>query len=450
MIPEGFLEKMKGVLGDEYDAFVRALELPPVRGMRINRIKAKELSDSEYAPFDTRRIEYTEGGYILKSSIQIGTTPEHHAGIIYMQDPGAMSALSAIDIDPDWWVADLCAAPGGKSSQAAERLGDGGFLLSNEYVPKRTKIVVSNFERLGVRRSLVTSLDTAEIAKMFNSVFDLVICDAPCSGEGMFRKCEDAKELWSEENVSLSSARQKEIIENASGIVKGGGYLLYSTCTYSREENEDVIDYLLSRHPEFELVPVRDELKRATRDGLAPYREARRFYPHVTEGEGQFVALLKKKEDGKRPSIRIKDDTRPLSKEEESAVKSFFKENLTEMPKGALRKVGENVVLIEHGCPIPNRGVFMSGILVGEVRSGILFPSHQLFTTLGGLFIRRAELSGYPELMEKYLLGEEIDAPDGNMRGYVAILYKGAPLGGGKASGGRIKNHYPKGLRNKK
>ena len=367
-----------------------------------------------------------------------------------MQDPGAMSALSAIDIEPDWWVADLCSAPGGKSSQVAERLGEGGFLLSNEYVPKRAKIVVSNFERLGVRRALVTSLDTADIARMFDSRFDLVVCDAPCSGEGMFRKSEDAVEMWSEEGVALCAARQKEIIENACRLVKGGGYLLYSTCTYSREENEDVVGYLLENHPEFRLVPVKEELRSATHDGLPPYTESRRFYPHVTPGEGQFVALLKKDDDGKPCKINIKDDSRPLSKQEESAVLSFFRESLKEIPEGRLRKVGENIVLIEHGCPIPARGVFMSGILIGEVRGGMIIPSHQLYTTLGGLFKRQIELSPYPELVEKYLLGEEIESPDADARGFVAILFRGAPLGGGKASGGRIKNHYPKGLRNKK
>lgn len=450
MIPEGFLEKMKGVLGDEHEDFIKALSMPRIRGLRVNRIKANALEDAEYLPFDVTKIEYTENGYILHSDEPVGETPEHHAGIIYMQDPGAMSALSAIDIPKDAWVADLCAAPGGKSSQIAERLGEGGFLLSNEYVPKRAKIVVSNFERLGVRRSLVTSLDTSVIRDEFGAVFDLVVCDAPCSGEGMFRKCEDAVELWSEENVSLCAQRQKDIIENAAGLVKAGGHLLYSTCTYSKEENEDVIEHLLSRHPEFSLVPVKKALKEATRDGLPPYTEARRFYPHVTPGEGQFVALLKKADDGSSDKIKIKDDSKPLSKSVERTVIDFLKENLTEIPKGKLRLVGENIVLIEHGCPIPAHGVFMSGILIGEVRGNILIPSHQLFTTLGSLFKRKAELSDIEGATKKYLLGEEIDAPSGEMHGYAAVLYKGAPLGGAKVSGGRMKNHYPKGLRNRK
>ena len=449
MIPEGFLNKMKEILGEEYGEFVRELSLPRVRGLRINRLKARELSDREYVPFDISKIEYTEGGYVLNSEMPVGASPEHHAGIIYMQDPGAMSALSAIDIKPDMWVADLCSAPGGKSSQIAERLSDGGFLLSNEYVPKRAKTVVSNFERLGVRHALVTSLDTGELTKMFDSVFDLVVCDAPCSGEGMFRKSEDAVELWSEENVAQCAERQRGIIDNAVKLVKDGGHLLYSTCTYSREENEDVIEYILSNHPEFSLIPVKESLKRATRDGLSPYTDARRFYPHVTPGEGQFVALFKKADSGKQGKILIKDESRPLSKQEEGAVMGFLKENLREIPKGILRKVGENIVLIDHDCPIPKRGVFMSGILIGELRGSTLTPSHQLFSALGRLFIRNFELSDKPRLAEKYLLGEEIDAPSESMRGYVALLFRGAPIGGGKASGGRIKNHYPKGLRNR-
>lgn len=213
MIPERFKEKMKNILGNEYPRFIDALENgEAVRGMRANLIKTspeKLLGDGE---FRLEPLSYVDNGFILREQRQMGASPYHHAGMVYMQDPGAMASAAALDIEPDWWVADLCAAPGGKSSQIAERLSEGGFLLSNEYVPKRAKIIVGNFERLGVRNAVVISLDTARLSEMYEGVFDLVIVDAPCSGEGMFRKSEEAIRDWSDENVELCAERQRETL----------------------------------------------------------------------------------------------------------------------------------------------------------------------------------------------------------------------------------------------
>ena len=454
MIPEGFKLKMQKILGEEYPDFIYALEnKPAVRGMRVNLIKASVDALETSGAFKLERIPYVDNGFILREERQMGASPYHHAGMVYMQDPGAMSGVAALDIHEDWWVADLCSAPGGKSSQVAERLGDEGFLLSNEYVPKRAKIIVGNFERLGVKNAMVTSLDTAEIAKMYSAVFDLVITDAPCSGEGMFRKSDEAREEWSEENVALSAKRQAEILGNAAGLVKPGGYLLYSTCTYSPEENEENVALFLREHPDFSLIRVKDELERRTRDGLTKYGEGlrleytRRFYPHVTDGEGQYVALMKKDENtGERSTILYKDESKPISKQEKEIIESFFKEALRSVPRGRLAKVGENVVLISHACPIPKHSVFMSGVLLGEIKGKSFFPSHQFFSAYGKLFKNVEALGDGDERVTKYLAGEEIDTR-GDVRGWCAITFEGAVLGGGKASGGKIKNHYPKGLR---
>ncbi len=454
MIPKEFSEKMKIILGDEYDAFIEALEGgSAVRGLRVNLIKTDVEKLTESGEFALEPIPYAENGFILREDRQVGASPFHHAGMIYMQDPGAMASVSALDIQPDWWVADLCSAPGGKSSQVAERLGEGGFLLSNEYVPKRAKIIVGNFERLGVRNAMVTSLDTAEIAKMYTAVFDLVIADAPCSGEGMFRKSEEARTEWSPENVDICAKRQREILENASGLVKPGGYLLYSTCTYSPEENEErVSDFILS-HPDYKIVPVKSAVEKCTSPGMSEYSEVesinltRRFYPHVTEGEGQYVALLQRSKNiDIKQTILYKDEAKPLIKQEKTVVDAFFKEALTKIPKGRVVKVGENIVLVSHDCPIPKRSVFMSGTLLGEIRGSALIPSHQFFSVYGELFKSQARLTKDDARVEKYLRGEEIDDKDG-LKGWCAVTFEGATLGGGKASGGRIKNHYPKGLR---
>ena len=455
MIPEGFKEKIKDVLGDEYPSFIEALEAKDaVRGMRANFIKTTPEKITQDGEFSLEPLDYVENGFILREERAMGASPYHHAGLVYMQDPGAMASAAAVDVKPDWWVADLCAAPGGKSSQIAERLGEDGFLLSNEYVPKRAKIIVGNFERLGVKNAIVTSLDTARLKEMYEGVFDLVVVDAPCSGEGMFRKSEDAVNDWSEENVRISAERQREILANAQGLVKPGGYLLYSTCTYSPEENEENLADFLDKNPDFTLVKIKDELIERTRPAIRRYAKsvenieyARRFYPHVSDGEGQFLALMQRdKNTDIKQRILYKDEAKPLSKQESAIVSAFFKEALREAPEGRVIKVGENISVISHGCPIPRGSVFMSGVLLGEIKGTTLVPHHQFFSAYGDLFKNKVELTRIDERTEKYLAGEEIDA-DANLKGWCAVFFEGAPLGGGKASGGKIKNHYPKGLR---
>lgn len=458
MIPEGFKEKMKNVLGEEYDSFIDSLENDEaVRGMRVNLLKADVKSFVENSDFRLEPIPYVENGFIMREERQMGADPYHHAGAVYMQDPGAMSTLSAIDINPDWWVLDMCAAPGGKSSQAAERLSEKGFILSNEYVPKRAKIIVGNFERLGIKNAIVTSLDTRELAKMYTAMFDLVIADAPCSGEGMFRKSDEAVSDWSEENVELCAKRQKEILANAKGLVKPGGYLIYSTCTFSPEENEMVVADFLRKNDDYKLIRVKDSLEAKTRPGLRKYacdvnniEYTRRFYPHISSGEGQFLAVMKRDDNpGIKSTIHYKDESKPLSKQEKIAVDNFFKEALSEVPKGRVAKVGENIVLIPHECPIPKMATFMSGVLLGEIKGSTFFPSHHFFSAYGNLFKAKENLLRTDARVEKYLAGEEIEASN-DIKGWCAVLFEGSPLGGGKASSGKIKNHYPKGLRTRK
>lgn len=453
MLQKSFTDRMRTLLGEEYEAFIAAMESEPVRGLRLNKIKCR---DGYLLPeeFKTEPLPYMDNGYILREGDGIGLTPEHHAGMIYMQDPGAMSALSAIELKGDEWVLDACSAPGGKSSQIAERL-NGGFLLSNEYVPKRAKIIVGNFERLGVRDAMVTSLDTAEFPKMFRGVFDLIVCDAPCSGEGMFRKSEEALTDWSEENVLACAKRQLYILENLIPTLKEGGRLVYSTCTYSLEENEMTVAAILKEHPELEVIPVEDRLLPYTKDGIdfdgchPEMKMARRFYPHVSEGEGQFVVVMKKRENtNEKQTILYKDEGVSPSKSEIQIAEKFLKDNFTKIPRGRFIKQGDFISLVTHSCPIPKRSVFMPGVVIGEVQKNILKPHHQIFSAFGNDMKVRVELTRDDVRVEKYLRGEEIDW-DTAESGWCAVCYEGVPLGGGKISGGRVKNHYPKGLRNK-
>ena len=448
MLPERFIERMKEMLGEEYPAFEVALGEENVRAVRVNTTKVDVDDFLGTTQLQVRPIPYAKDGFIPESCEGIGRTPEHHAGMFYVQDPGAMATVKALDIQEGWRVLDACSAPGGKASQLASAIGDSGVLLANEYVPKRAKIILSNFERLGIKNAVVTSLDTAMIGKMYDGYFDLVLCDAPCSGEGMFRKYNEALEEWSEDNVTLCAERQREILSNLAPTVRGGGYLLYSTCTYSREENEDTVADFLATHPDFSLIPVKDELVRATAEGLGGMTDARRFYPHLTKGEGQFIALMKKVENtGNMPSILYKENVKIVKKEDVAVYEKFASENLISKPSGRIITVGEYLVLVTHDLKIPTHSVFMAGVILGEVKKGNFFPHHQFFSAYGGCFARRENLTRDDERVQKYLRGEEIDSTvQGN--GWCAVTYEGVPLGGGKVSGGRMKNHYPKGLRN--
>lgn len=456
MLPEKFKDRMKRLLKEDYSAFIKAMtEDEPVRAFRINRIKVKS-PEIITETLGDKGIPYEPSGFILRDGIQIGKNAFHHAGAVYVQDPGAMAALPAVDIPEGARVLDLCAAPGGKSSKLAEAVGESGFLVSNEYVPKRAKLLVGNFERLGVKNAIVTSLDTSELSKLFDGVFDLVVADVPCSGEGMFRKNPEAIGEWSEENVIACKRRQAEILENAAPLVAPGGIILYSTCTFSVEENEENVLEFIEKHGDFTLVPVHERLLPYTApaidvSGNHPEIEtaARRFYPHICGGEGQFVAVMKRNaRSTERGGFLYKDSTLAPSREQTRTAEDFFASNLVERPRGRLAKYGENLVLISHGCPVPPKSVFLSGVLVGEIRGSILFPSHQFFSAYGELFKSKLDIKPGDPMLEKYLRGEEMPT-DGSLAGWCAVTTDGIPLGGGKASGGKLKNHYPKGLRSK-
>ena len=448
MLPERFTQRMKALLGEEYTEFENALDEQNVRAIRVNTTKIQVSDFLKKTSLRLSPISYADDGFIPDDCDGIGKTAEHHSGMFYVQDPGAMATVKALNIERGWRVLDACSAPGGKASQLASAIGDEGLILANEYVPKRAKIIVSNFERLGIKNAVVTSLDTAKIREMFDSYFDLVLCDAPCSGEGMFRKYDEAITEWSEENVKLCADRQREILNNLAPTVKAGGYLLYSTCTYSREENEDTVSAFLSEHPDFSLCQVNEKIKAATADGIDGMNATRRFYPHITKGEGQFIALLKKDENsGNMPTILYKENVKTPTKDEIAAVKKFISENISGEIEGRIVKWGEFLALIPHDLPIPPYSVFMPGVMLGEVKKGNFFPHHQFFSAYGNLFKRCEMLSRDDARVEKYLRGEEIDSKT-NENGWCAVIYEGVALGGGKISNGKVKNHYPKGLRN--
>ena len=450
MLPERFLSRMERMLGAEYPRFLAEISAEKsVRALRANTLKTTADTVKAHVPFGLSPLPYAENGFIFDFE-RPGNLAAHHAGMIYVQDPSAMATVAALPIAEDATVLDLCAAPGGKTSQIAARIPN-GVILANEYNPSRCKALVGNLERLGVRNAVVTNMDGNRLARMYENVFDLVLLDAPCSGEGMLRKYAVAAEEWSEENVTTCAARQAELLDSAAGAVKAGGHLLYSTCTFSCEENEENIAAFLARHPEFSLVPVADALVCHTASGIpvagsaVDLRLARRFYPHIAPGEGQFIALLQKSPhaDGRMRFGYTGAAETKKDAEVRRVTEAFFCENFDELDLSALRVIAGKPILFPSRFPIPKEKVFMAGVLCGEVKNGRLLPHHQLFSAYGGYMKRRLVLGD--DDIYRYLRGEEL--PTDLAVGWAAVFYADAPVGGVKVSGGMAKNHYPKGLR---
>ncbi len=454
MLPEAFSARMKRLLGDGFDAFLHAMtEEDAERAFRLNPLKVKNKEDALLAlsAFSPEKLSYETDGYLYHGE-KIGNTPLHHAGGIYVQDPGAMAAVPAVSVQKDDKVIDFCASPGGKSTQIAARLDGSGVIVSNEYVTSRGAALVSNFERLGIKNGIVTSLDTATLSDFYPETFDLAVVDAPCSGEGMFRKNDLAVTEWNEGNVKMCAERQKTILDNAAKTVAPGGKLLYSTCTFSLEEDEMTVDAFLQRHPDFTLISPNEEVIGVSAPGVSfpgmtmEHPEyCRRFYPHVSKGEGQFFAVFLRDDFGKKQRKISKNSQKTPNALQKKIIDAFFVDALGFVPDGKIVMNNDRVILLPFDFPIPERGVLDMGVTVGDLHGSALVPHHRFYSAYGNDFLRKLSLSDNDVRLSSYLHGEEIDCDLPS--GFASVLYRGIPLGGGKVTGGKLKNHYPKGLR---
>ncbi len=447
-LPSEYKARMQELLGEEFAQYEAALSEPPVRGFRVNTDKISLAEFEKINIFGGEKIPYVENGFYLDYD-KIGSHPYHHAGLIYVQEPGAMAPAECVEIQPDWRILDMCAAPGGKSTQLKNKLGENGILVSNEIIPSRCKILTGNIERLGLKNTVTTCMDSKRLAAVFPNAFDLIMVDAPCSGEGMFRKEEIAVAEWSAENVKMCAQRQKEILENAVACLKSGGYIIYATCTFSLDENEKIIDWFLHSHPEFELMPVRKAVQSCTSAGIKfdgcqteSIACARRFYPHKAKGEGQFMAVLKSKNEAD-----FYQSPKAKPQKIDRIVFDFLDDTLEKYEKTDVQLYNGNPVYFTPDFEVPKGAAFACGVTIGEIKKNYILPHHQLFMALGKSFKRKIELTADSENTKKYLHGEEIEA--GCSNGWAAVLVDGIPLGGAKVSGGKAKNHYPKGLRTK-
>ncbi len=448
-LPIEYAQRMQKLLGNEYSDYISALNSAPVRGFRVNTDKISLDNFEKLNVFSASPIPYVENGFYLEYD-KIGNHPYHHAGIFYVQEPAAMAPAECIDIDPDWTVLDMCAAPGGKSTQLKNKLGENGILVSNEIIPSRCKILTGNIERLGLRNTVTTCMDTGRLAKTFPDTFDLIMVDAPCSGEGMFRKEEIAIDEWSLENVAKCAERQTEILENAALALKDGGYIIYATCTFSLEENEMTVDAFLQNHPDFEIIPVNKRVEENTSDGIffegckcENIKYARRFYPHKGKGEGQFMALLHNKSEKNNRIIPRKSKKEKIDK----AVFDFLDDVLLFYNKENVVMYNGNPVYFDPDFEIGKGVAFSCGVTIGELRKNYIMPHHQFFMAMGSSFKRKINLTAESEEIKKYLHGEEFETDCEN--GWAVVTVDGCTAGGVKAVNGRAKNHYPKGLRTK-
>lgn len=436
---EEFLSRMKSLLGDEYGEFLQYYNSGEnYRGLRVNTLKCTAEKLQKALGFEWRATPFCpDACYIPPEISGLGNHPLHHAGAFYIQEPSAASAVEMLGVEQGDFVLDLCAAPGGKSTQIGAKLKNSGLLWSNEIVRNRANILLSNIERMGIRNAVVSSCHPEQLCERLAGSFDKVLVDAPCSGEGMFRKNSAAQSEWSVEHVKSCAARQRMILESAKKALKPGGVLVYSTCTFSPEENEEVISRFLEKAPDFALEDAQVSF------GRPAMRYARRIFP-MDGGEGHFAARLRKSGD------LLPSREAPPARKIDKSILDFYDSLFVDRPFGGniVVKNGKIIILPEN-YNYENKGLplLRAGIILGEIVKNRIEPHHSAFmAALSCDCLRSLDLSSGSAEINAFLHGEEIPVTDG-IRGYTAVCVDGVTVGFGKASGGRLKNKYPKGLR---
>ena len=429
MLPEAFLERMKRQLGDEYEDFLGSLERPRAVALRYNPLKGP----APKLPFVGESVPWEPEGFYYDPDSRPGLHIYHEAGVYYLQEASAMAPVALLDPQPGEKICDLCSAPGGKATQIAGRMMGRGFLLCNEWSPKRAKILSRNIERMAVANALVTNESTDRLAARFPGFFDRVLVDAPCSGEGMFRKEEAAITDWSQETVEMCARRQAEILHNAARMVRPGGRLVYSTCTFAPEEDELAVAAFLESHPDFEPEVIDTPWFVPAPNG------GHRLWPHKLLGEGHFAAVLKKTNGEEEADIPTVSGEK-LPKE----WQTFAKELGITLPPGKAVSFGTNLFWVPEETPdLKKLKVLRPGLELGEVKKGRFEPAHALALWLKDCANTVSFDPDSPE-MKAYLHGEVLPC---GLQGWCLVKAGDFSIGWGKADKIQLKNHYPKGLR---
>ena len=430
-LPIDFINRMEQDLGPNFHAFLRSYDENKISALRINPIKATESTVSDLADMITASVDWSKNGYYYDGEkVRPGIHPYHAAGVYYIQDASAQLPVEMLKPMPGDICLDLCAAPGGKSTQIAGYLKGEGLLISNEPMKNRAKILSENVERLGIRNCIVTSEYPEKLKNQFPECFDKIMVDAPCSGEGMFRKNHEACAEWSLDSVKMCADRQAEILDNAYEMLAGGGSLCYSTCTFARLEDEEAIAAFVGRHPDMEII------------------EERRLWPHEVKGEGHYACLLKKapgnKNEGKYYNIKKPSDKMLVD------YFSFLKDTFVEPKewKNNLLVIGDLLYRLPEKClDFSGLHVLRGGLFLGTLKKNRFEPSHALALALNAKEVKnKADFSKDSEEIKNYLLGQSLRV-EGVEDGWTLVNVDGYSIGWGKTVKGQIKNHYPKGLR---
>ncbi len=488
MLPQDFLQRMEQMLGAEYPAFLKSYDKDRHQALRLNILKGSVGKLRERLPFSLSPVPWAEDGFYYGKDDAPGKHPFHEAGVYYIQEPSAMAPASFLmgELEEEdsgcgapggERILDLCAAPGGKSTQLAAAMrkaageGDAGILVCNEIHPARAKILSENIERMGIGNALVTNETPQRLAEVFDAYFTRILVDAPCSGEGMFRKNEEACGEWSPENVALCAKRQAEILDCAASMLSPGGRLVYSTCTFAPEENEGSIAGFLTRHPKFRIVRVKKTEGMAdgnpewayfgqeTKGDLRPeLKHTVRLWPHKLKGEGHYAAVLIK-EGELQPGFCVSGEEKGISKKERNvpgkgileflqfAEKTLLPETVRRLSEGVYLKFGGQLYLAPQGMPsVKGLKVLRPGLHLGTVKKDRFEPSHALALALQPeQVLHTVNLSSESAEIRSYLNGGTF--PCEGEKGWYLITVDGFGTGWGKLAGGIMKNHYPKGLR---
>ena len=423
-LPEKFLSRMKSTLGSGFDAFVSSYGRPPLKAVRVNTLKITPSEFAKITPFPLgNSVPWEPNGFFVAEE-KAGKSVQHSAGLYYVQEPSAMCAAPLLSASAGERVLDLCSAPGGKGTQLAQAMCGEGVLILNEVNFSRAKILSQNVERLGVTNAAVISETPERIAEHFTGYFDKVLVDAPCSGEGMFKKESTAIPEWSEEAVIACAHRQRLILQSAQRALKPNGLLCYSTCTFAPEEDEWQIENFLKTHTNFKLLSMQ------------------KLYPHECEGEGHFVALMQKLdgEECNTPQFRATQPT----KKQLTAYRELEKSLLTRAPFQNLHFADGVIYSIPDYFPSLPFKTLRTGMRLAELKGERAEPNHSLAMCLTANDAPCIELDGQSAL--SYLSGNVVNCAE-NVRSWALATYLGYPLGWCKAVNGVAKNHLPKGLR---
>lgn len=457
--------------GDESDELLRSLSAGPVTGLRVNTLKLTAHEFEMLSPWELKPVPWCPSGFLplLEGEERPGRHPFHAAGLFYLQEPSAMAVAEALAPRRGELVLDLAAAPGGKSTHLASLLGHDGILVANDISAARARELSRNLERWGARRALVTNAAPSQLARTWGPLFDAVLLDAPCSGEGMFRKTPQAREQWTPELVTDCAVRQDSLLDEAARLVRPGGRLVYSTCTFEPEENEQVVARFLESRPDWELQPTGLEGVQRGRPEWAAgsvrsaeLALAMRLWPHQASGEGHFLALLRRSERSSagtaieaRSAAKVRSRGRGAGADEKDQAQAlglwrrFVNENLCAdpLPRHALSLRSDGLYAVPTGAPaLTGVKALRPGLWLGTVDRGRFAPSHALALALRIDDARRTvDLFPDDPRLHSYLLGMELDSPGED--GWVLVAVAGQPLGWGRRGRDIIKNHYPKGLR---